>query len=217
MSDRPPVIDFKSASAPLSDLDLQRQRLRLLIEDTEHSIKEVRRFEAEGERYASYAVAWAATMTLVDILKIGLSAADRRAKILFQAQDKMLAQASKILELLGEKPVATKADLLKSMDSSLELAPKMTDGIRKAQKLLKQAEVKVPKHLTLLIDLGTTMCDDYILMIDAGMASQKIHDHSAQIQEGMRKSLAKLRKKLLLIEQAYTQLFEQQQVLARTA
>lgn len=217
MSDRPPVVNFKTASTPLSHLDLQRKRLKYLIEDVEHSIKEVRRFESEGERYASYAVAWAATMTLTDILKISLSALDRRAKLLFEAQDKSLAQASKILQLLGYKPLATKADLLKTMDSSLELAPKLTDGIRKAQKALKGAKVKVPKHFTLLLDLGTTLCDDFFLMIDAGMTSQHVQNQSAQSQEMMRKTLAKLRKNLLLTEQAYTQLFEEGQVLARTA
>lgn len=217
MSDRPPTVDFQRANNPLNDLDLERTRLKYLILDVEHSIKEVRRFEAEGERYASYAVAWAATMTLMDILKVGLSAADRRAKILFEAQDKSLAQASKILQLFGYKPLATKADLLKTMDSSLELAPKMTDGVRKAQKILKEANVKVPKHLTLLLDLGTTMCDDFFLMVDAGIISRQLQDQSLQSQKMMRDTLAKMRKKLLLIEQGYIRLLEQGRVFARTA
>ena len=216
MSDRAPVVDFKAAPNPLTDLDLQRTRLTHLIEDVERSLKEVRRFEAEGEEYASYAVAWAATMTLADILKISLSAVDRRAKFLFDKQDKSLAQASKILQLLGFKPLSTKADLLKAMDANLQLAPTLTDGIRKAQKKLKEAKVKVPKHISLLLDLGTTMCDDTMLMIDAGMTSQRIQDHSANAQKAMRATLDKLRKKLLQIEQEYARLFEQRQVRART-
>jgi len=217
MSDRPPVVDFKTPTTPLTHLDLQRKRLHYLIEDVEHSINEVRRFEAEGQRYAGYAVAWAATMTLTDILKISLSAVDRRAKLLFEAQDKSLAQASKILQLLGHKPLATKADLLKSMDERLGLGPKMTDGIRKAQKSLKSAKINMPKHLTLLLDLGTTLCDDFLLMTDAGLTSQHVREQSAHTQEMMRKTLAKLRKNLLLTEQAYTLLFEEREVLARTA
>jgi hypothetical protein len=217
MSDRAPVVDFSTPYDELAHLETQRQRLVNLLADIESSIDDVRGYEAEGERYASYALAWASTIMLTDILRIGLSAVDRRAKLLFKAQDDALARASKFLQLLGLGALTTKADLMKAVDPSLGVAPKLTESVRDAQKLLKDAKVQAPKNVTLVLDLGTAICDDTVLMIDAGMTSQQVQNQSKHVQEMMRQTLQKIRKRLVLIEQEYTRVFEERQLRARTA
>jgi hypothetical protein len=147
MSDRPPVVNFSTPYNPLADLNGQRQRLRNLVADIESSMADVRGYAAQGERDAGYAVAWAATIMMTDILRIGLSAVDKRAKLLFQKQDEALAFAGKVLAAFGGKPLATKSDLLKGIDPSLKNAVKLTQGIRDAQAILKKANVQAPKQV----------------------------------------------------------------------
>jgi hypothetical protein len=77
----------------------------------------VSQYNAEGARYAEIAAMWAASLMVAEISKIGLSAGDRRARVLFQAQDRLLDQANKVLKLFGLKTMVTKDEILKSLDA----------------------------------------------------------------------------------------------------
>lgn len=217
MSDHAPVIDFSTPYNRLDHLATQRRRLGNLMADVERSTQDVMRYEGEGERYASYALAWASAILLTDILRISLSAVDKRAKLLFKKQDQALERASKFLQALGLGALPTKADLMKAVDPSLTVAPKLTQSVRDAQKLLKDAKLQAPKNVTLFLDLGTAICDDTALMIDAGMTSQYVQNQSTHAQAMMRQTMQTIRQRLILIEQEYTRVFEEMQLRARTA
>lgn len=217
MSDRPPVVDFSAPYNRLTDLATQRTRMANLVADIERSMRDVARFEAEGERYASYALAWASTILLTDILKISLSALDKRAKLLFKSQDEALARASKFMQVLGLKGLTTKADLMKAIDPSLMVASKLTQSVREAQKILHDAKIQAPKKVTLFLELGSAMCDDATLMIDAGMTSQHVQNQASHAQAMMRQTMLKMQQRLMQIDREYTRVFEEQELRSRTA
>ena len=217
MNDRAPVVNFNTPPNRLSELHTQRMRLAGVVADIEASIKDVRGYAAQGQRDAGYAVAWAATLMVTDILRISLSASDKRAKLLFNAQDKALSRANQVLVAAGGRAMPTKSDLMKGVDTSLSGAAQMTKIIRDAQKFLKDAGVKVSKDTTLLVDLGTAMCDDTVLMLSAGLTSQNISNNAAHTQAVMWQHLQKVRRSLLIINSEFTRAFEEQERWSRTA
>jgi hypothetical protein len=146
-----------------------------------------------------------------------LSAVDKRAKLLFNKQDEALAQANKVLKFFGLRTVTTKADLMRSVDPALGGAAKLTQGVRDAQRVLKDYGLKAPKDMTLLLNFGTTLCDDTMLMISSGLTAQAVKSNAAQAQALMRQHLQRVKQRLMLIETEFTRLFEDRRRLARTA
>lgn len=202
MNDRAPVVDFNKPYDPLDGMLAQRQRLRNAIEDIERSMADVQRYGAEGARYAGYAAAWGATLMLADIVKLGMSTANPQAKILFDAQDLALERANKLLDLIGMGmgTIATKDDLIKTVDPNLEGAFKLTQFVTSSQNVLAKLGVKIPKEWALLLNLATTMCDDTVFMINAGQAQQSVTGNVSHARAAMLQNLLKVKQRLKMVD-----------------
>lgn len=217
MNDRPPVVDFSTPYSAFQDLAGQRERVREAAEDIRKAMADLNRFDADSAHYATIAAAWAATLMVADILKIGLSAGDRRAKLLFDAQDKAIERADKVLKFLGLGSIETKADLMKSLDQNLQSTAKMADDIRKSRAFLKEKGLKASKEVNLVLDLATAMTEDTLLLLQAQQAQQRAFSQSAGARSQMRSQLARLRNRMLLIDEQLTQQFERAEKAGRTA
>jgi hypothetical protein len=174
MTDFPPKVDFTLPPDALAAIRAQRARLMALQRDIESAMRDVDRFSKEGALYAGIAAGWAATLMVCDILKVGLSAMDRRAAVLFKAQDRQISNANKVLKTLGLPTLTSKEELMAGVDPNLQGAIKLTSEIREAQAFLKKQGAKAPKHIALLIDLGTVMADDTVLLIQAGQEQNHV-------------------------------------------
>src|SRR6266404_466199 len=137
MNDRPPQVDFSRPVTELQLLSLERERIRSVVQDIQAATSDIGRYGAEGARYAEIAAMWGATLMVAEICKLGLAAGDRRAKVLFNAQDKLVGQANKVLKGLGRGTIATKEDILKTLDPELRGVSKMTESVQKVRGFLK--------------------------------------------------------------------------------
>lgn len=226
MSDRAPPVDFSTPYSELGALRAQQQMLRSVSDDIRGSLRDLDRIQSEAMHDAAMAAVWAATLMVCDILKIGLSAADRRAKLLFSAQDRAVRSADRILKLLGAGGLATKADLMKSVSAELGPAAQATEDVRKAMSELRNLKlpttgqpvpVKIPKEAGLLVDLGVAMAQDTILLMQAGHLQRQASVNAAQGRAQMKQSLMRVQNKITLIDSEITRAVERLEREARTA
>lgn len=223
MSDRVPIVDFDT---PYSKLQAQRQRLRSVSDEIRNSMRDLDRYQGEAHRDAAMAAVWAATLMVCDILRIGLSAADKRINLIFAAQDRALQSANRILKLFGSSRIVTKADLIESVSAELAPAAQATEDVRKAMAELRKLKVpttgqpvpvKVPKEAALVVDLGIAMAQDTILMLQASRLQRQASLSVAQSRMQMQQTLTKVLSRILLIESEITREFERLQRQAKTA
>lgn len=217
MSDVPPRVDFSRPTTPLEAIRAQRGRLQALERDIESAMRDVNRFSQEGALYAGIAAGWAATLMVCDILKIGMSAFDRRAAVLFKAQDRQIGQANKVLKWLGMSTITTKEELMAGVDPNLQGVVKLTADIREAQAFLKDKGVKAPKEMKLLLDLGTAMADDTVLLIQAGQEQNHVRSNADKARSSMRAQLMRIRSRIRDLDTEFIRLMEAAQTLQRTA
>ena len=217
MSDKPLVVEFDTPYSAFRDLASQRHRLRGAAEDIQHAMQDVNRFQADASNYATIAAAWAATLMVADILKIGLSAMDRRARVLFAAQDRTIERANKALKLLGLRTMTTKADLMKTVDPNLQGAVKLMADIRAAREFLKKQGINAPKEMNLLLDLGTAMADDAVLIMQAGQLQRQARSNANAARNNMRNSLSRINQRIKIVDQELTRLIDRAMTLSRTA
>lgn len=220
MTDRPPTVDFSTPYSPLAALVAQRNYLRSVAEDIRGAMQVVDRYQAEALHDANMAAVWAATLMVCDVIKIGLSAGDRRAKILFAAMDRAMDRANRVLTLLGAPKVATKSDILAAVDADLRGSVKMIDTVRQTRNALASlkvptsggsVDVKLPKEANLVIDLGIAMAEDSILILQAqGMVNQA-GAHAAFARGQMRTNLNRVLQRVLLVDSEITREFERLQ------
>ena len=121
MSDRAPPVDFSTPYSELGALRAQQQMLRSVSDDIRGSLRDLDRIQSEAMHDAAMAAVWAATLMVCDILKIGLSAADRRAKLLLSAQDRAVRSADRILKLLGAGGLQSMARRQRQLSSRRQL------------------------------------------------------------------------------------------------
>lgn len=208
MTDFPPKVDFTLPPDALAAIRAQRARLMALQRDIESAMRDVDRFSKEGALYAGIAAGWAATLMVCDILKVGLSAMDRRAAVLFKAQDRQISNANKVLKTLGLPTLTRKEELMAGVDPNLQGAIKLTSEIREAQAFLKKQGAKAPKHIALLIDLGTVMADDTVLLIQAGQEQNHVRSNAENARNSMRSQLMRIRQRIEALDREFSRLFE---------
>jgi hypothetical protein len=208
MTDFPPKVDFTLPPDALAAIRAQRARLMALQRDIESAMRDVDRFSKEGALYAGIAAGWAATLMVCDILKVGLSAMDRRAAVLFKAQDRQISNANKVLKTLGLPTLTSKEELMAGVDPNLQGAIKLTSEIREAQAFLKKQGAKAPKHIALLIDLGTVMADDTVLLIQAGQEQNHVRSNAENARNSMRSQLMRIRQRIEALDREFSRLFE---------
>jgi hypothetical protein len=217
MSDRPPQVDFSTPYSEFQALSLERSRLQGVASDIRAAMKDVKRFGAEGARYAEMAAMWAATLMVAEICKLGLSAGDRRAKVLFNAQDRMFAQANKMLKFLGMATIATKDDVLKTLDPDLRSIDQMTGYVQTTREFLKKVGVNENKETRLVLDLVVAMTQDTLLIMQAMKLQQQVSGNATAAQVKMQQSLTKVTRKIMLIDSELTRMIERAQARMRTA
>lgn len=217
MIDKAPQVDFNDPFLHLKALRGQRERLRSVVEDIRSSIRNLNQIEGEAHRDAAMAAMWAATLMVCDILKIGLAAADKRASLIFSAQDRAVQSANRILKLFGAPTITTKADLMKSVSAELTPAAKATENLRTAMAELKKLKVpttgqpipvRIPKEAGLLVDLGVAMAQDTILLLEAGQLQRQASANVAQSRVMMRDQLTRVLTRLMLIESEFAREFD---------
>ena len=208
MSDRPPAVAFDTPSDPFRALLAQRHRLRGVAEDVRRVMQDVGRFEAEGAHHANMAAVWAATLMVADILKIGLSAGDRRANVLFKAQDRAIEQANTVLKHLGLRTITTRGELLKTVDPNRRGAVNFVQHVREAQQFLKRHQAKAPKEIDLLLKIGIAMTEDSVLILQAGQTGQQVHAGAAAARASMLNNLSRVSQRILLIDQEITRMVD---------
>lgn len=222
----PPEVDFNTPWLNLKALQAQRQMLQSVAGDIRGSLQDVDRFENEAILDATFAAAWAATLMVCDILKIGLSAADKRADLLFKQQDDLIKTANKVLKLLGARTITTKADLMRSLGPEVTTASRATETVRTTMEQLRRMKVPttrhplpvaVPKEAGLLVDLGVAMAQDTLLLLEAGNLQRRANVTAAQSRMQMRQSLNKVLSRIMLVEGEITREIERLQRLGRTA
>lgn len=195
----------------------QRARLQLCADQIRAAIQDIEGFRKEGSDAAGYAAAWAAVMMATGILRTGLSAADRRAGLMFSALDKAVERADRVLKFFGGPQIGKKADLLASLDPNLRQVSTLTKDVREAQAFLRKHKVKPPKHLALVIDLALGMTDDTLLMLQAGELQSQVGQHTGA---ALNQSLAHLRRvnaRLTQLDARILQAFDQRDLFNRTA
>lgn len=177
---------------------------------------DVRGFDAEAARNVGIAATWGVTIMVTDILKISLSAVDKRARLLFKAQDQAIDRARKVMKLLGMRTPTTRDELIKSVDPKFQAPSRMAQDVRNAQKLLKELGVNVPKKYTVVLDLGTAIAEDTALLMQISQVRRDVGSHADHALVSMRLLLAKHRQRLLLLDSEFTRAFEERASLART-
>lgn len=226
MSDQPPIVDFSTPWSNLTALQAQRQMVQSVANDIRSSLRDVDRYEGEAINAANMAAVWAATLMVCDIVRIGLSAADKKAALAFSTQDRAIQSANRVLKLFGSGGIATKASLMKSIGPELEGAAKATDTLRKVAGELKKLKVpttngpvpvKIPKEASLLVDLGLAMAEDTILLLQAGNMQRQASVTAAQSRMQMRQNLQKVLNRIMLIDGEITREFERLRRIGNTA
>jgi hypothetical protein len=145
---------------------------------------------------------------VAEISKIGLSAGDRRARVLFQAQDRLFEQANKVLKLFGMKSMVTKDDVLKSLDPDLRNGARFTDTIQKTRDVLTKVGLKENKEVKLLLDLVIAMTNDTLLIIQTTHTQQQISANAAAAQAKMRASLSRINRHIQNVDLELTRMIE---------
>ncbi len=182
----------------------RRVRLKAAATEIRKTKQDIARYGAEGAEAAAYAAMWATIMMVTDILKIGMSAGDKRAAFAFSSIDTLIDKADKLMQLFGSRPMTKKADLMKQVDPNLQNAVTVIGYIRKTREVISKAagDAKLAgqalenfNQLDLVAKIGVAMADDTVLLMQAGqlqsrsnaMASQAIAAIDRQISDMARK------------------------------
>jgi hypothetical protein len=217
MLDQPPVVDFSIPPSEVAYPSAQRELLALAVKDLAQTSSDVGGYGREGALFASYAACWAAALMVADIIKIGLKAGDRRARLLFDAQDQAVQRANKLIKAMGGRPLPQKADVLKSVDPQFNGVVGFLDDVKKSREFLKKHKAKEPKEVSLLLDLGIAMTEDSVLILDAGTQQQRSVQQAAAAQAQIRAKMARLQSKIAEFDREMTRMIERGQRLSNIA
>lgn len=161
----------QSVDDPLRDLVCQREQLRQGAREVDNALRDIRRFNDQGASDALTALAWAATMMVLNITRHCLEAVYPEAKEQFRLQDKLFEEANKLLKVFGWKPVPTKKDILDNLqDKDARETAKRARQLREVRDQIKKFyKFKSPwaEDIDFLINLGTGMVEDFALLRDA--------------------------------------------------
>jgi hypothetical protein len=192
----------------LMDLAEKRRRLAEASDLIEAAAKDVVGARNEGVTNAGYAAAWAAVLLATDIIKAGISAVDAQAAAAFSGLDKAIGAANRLLPLLRMAPIATMADVLKSVDPNVQGVAGFLIDLREAKALLARARISAPRDLGLVLTLATGMAEDTLLLLQAGQQQQAIASRSGAALAAMATRLRTIRVKLMELDVAMSGLMD---------
>jgi hypothetical protein len=192
-----------------SALISRRTRLRHALLETRQVKEDIARYGAEGAQAALHAALWASIMMVTDILKIGMSAGDKKAAAGFRAIDTLTDKADKLLQSFGSKPMVKKEDLMRQVDPNLQNAAIVMGYIRKTRAVISKAadDAKLPgqaretyKQLDLVAKLGIAMADDTILLMQAGQLQSQSSSAANHAIAAIDRKLSELVRKIAEID-----------------
>ena len=204
----------------------RRQRLRDAISALGGIKQDVARHGQEGQAAAAAAAMWAAVLMVAEILKTTISAMDPKAAAGFHMFDSMVEKADKLLQLFGSRPMTKKADLMKQVDPNLAHGATVVGYIRTARTKIIEAtkNVKMSKiatervaQLDLVARLGIDMADSTILLMQAGQDQTRVGVQTRNTELQINQRLEELRKKLVLVDDAISNMLARYEMLQRTA
>jgi hypothetical protein len=152
----------------LQELTMKRARLASIVDLMEQAQNDMNRAKDQGNFNSAMAMSWAAVLLAADLVKRGLSEANKQAALGFTVLDKGFAAADKLLVAFGRAPMAKKADALQSLDPNLRNVNAWVDQVSQVRGWLGKAGLKEDKHLGLVLDIVTDMTQDTLLMLQAG-------------------------------------------------
>lgn len=213
----PPTVDFSRPVGPIAKLTAQRARMNRALADMESGLADIRAFSAEGRFNAEVAIVWAGVLIIADGLKEGLSTMDRRAKLLFSAQDKAIVRAEKLLKLFGQKGLAKRDDALAGVDDSLKDAVTMLQTIKTSQKLIKDAGIGAPKKAERAINVGLMLTGDVILLLDGFKQRERVTKMGNAQEAQTQLRINHIRKQIRELDAEFSRLMLLGEQLSRTA
>lgn len=214
---RPPSVDFSRPSTSLDDLSAQRARLQMAVEDMESGLKDIRRYTNEGRWNAECAIVWATALIMADGLKEGIASMDRRAKILFSAQDRAIERAEKVMKFFGGRGIAKREDALSSVDDSLKSAANLIEDIKRSQDVLKRVGIYAPKAADKPIRIVLMLTSDAILVADGFKEREKVLNRGAAQEAQIRQRINLFKRKIQQLDQEYSRLVLEAEAYGRTA
>lgn len=217
ISSAPPKVDFSTPYSPFKALLLQRGRLADVLREIDQASRDISGYDAEGARNANLAAGWAATLMVANILKTGLSAVDRRVALLFKVADRRIAKANQVMKILGGPTLATRKDVLKTVDPNLRGTVEMLDDVRKVRAFLKDNKVPTNKDVDLVLDIGITMAEDAALIMQAGQTRQAVHDSASAAQANLRRTLDRTKASIRRIDEEILRMMAKADIVSRTA
>lgn len=203
-------MDYSHAGADGSMIELARARQRLMqaAADIGAAMRDVDSYETDAARAATIAALCAATLMVTDIIRISMSAMDRRARFLFGRWDEAENCVYRAVGVMGGPKKVSRDDLLKGLDQNLRPAGDLIQAVRTAQGGLRTVKLNPPKGLGLVIDLGLAMSADTLLMVQAGQTEQAAHSSAHAARQGMRRTLTRLQARIFQIDREFTSAFD---------
>jgi hypothetical protein len=200
----------------LEQLRAKRTRCELAIVNIEAAMQDIRKYQNDGATAAGWAATIAATMMVLDIVKEGVAAVDRRAEFSF-----------KVIDHFSHRDEKMKA-LLDSVDPSLRGARSATDFVENAKKWNKGTNVSakfllvvnsvmhysataaktlrqvkkvttISEPLSLTIDIGIDMANDSLLLMSAMMAQSRVQASGDAAWNNSLLQLSKVRQSLIKV------------------
>lgn len=199
---------------PLVALAGMRTRLKSVAEDMQWARQNVQKNRSDAVVYAGIATIWASVIMTTDILRVGTSAFDRRAKVLFSAQDRAVVQANKVLKALGRRQIQTREDLLKSLDPNLRQVANLAGDVQRARQFLQKIKINLPKEANVVVDLVIAMTQDTALMLQPGLTAQQVQTFNDGVLKKIDSDIEKIQRRILNLDQEIFRLCE---VISRTA
>lgn len=205
------TVDFSKPYSDFEALVAQRRMLQGAERDIRSAMANVSRYELDGIAFANMAAGWAVTLFFCDLLRNSLSAADRRAPILFGEVDRLVENAKKVLKLLGLGSPPSKADVLKSVDSNFQHAIKFTENVKMVRRMLEKAKIRIPKPYNVLTSIAMDMADDTIMIINASQASEQVSASANSAQANMRVSLQRIHQRMMAVDAELSRIMDEAQ------
>ena len=200
---------WKESMTNLSELIAKRQRLSEAMRAVKEAAYDVARYRDEALNHVAYAAMWAAVLMATDVVKSGLSAADKRAAFGFSMLDRAIAKANKVLPLLRMAPIATKADALRAVDPNLQGAASFLSEVREARSVLSKARINAPKELDLVLNISLGMAEDTLLLLQAGQQQTLVAQQSAAVSANIRVQLQRMQSAIARLDVAISEFIAQ--------
>jgi 5-methylcytosine-specific restriction endonuclease McrA len=209
---------------PLDELQQRhRQLVRILIEIGK-ARDQIIAEEIQASRNTTIAAGFAAIIVVTDILRIGLSAADERADLMFEAIDKATEQVKDYQMVRGAGGVMTRDDAMLMVDPDLADSSRLLNCVKEVKSLFdamkKKGLVKSSEgkdQIGVVVDIGLAMTEDFMLLYSTLRAGQSTISSTRSAYAQANARYERIRDQILRIKSQMDQIARMQTTLASKA